>query len=208
MSADQTVFIVEDDASVRDALALLLGLKGFRTQAFASAEDFLAVYRPEWGGCLLLDVKMPGMSGLDLQRTLGERDVPLPVIVVTAHGDVAMARQALRAGAVDFLEKPIDDQALLSSIALAMASDHKLRRDAEAAAGFEQRLSTLTGRERQVLERVIEGEHTREIAQALGLSPRTVEVYKARMMEKLQVKRLPDLMRLALGASRPAQRTT
>ena len=206
MSADQTVFIVEDDASVRDALALLFGLKGFRTQVFASAEDFLAVYRPQWGGCLLLDVKMPGMSGLDLQRTLIEREIALPVIVVTAHGDVAIARQALKAGAADFLEKPIDDQVLLASVALALDSDDKQRRGAEAAAGFEHRLSSLTARERQVMERVIEGEHTREIAQALGLSPRTVEVYKARMMEKLQVKRLPDLMRLALGASRASQR--
>src|SRR5258706_15052856 len=110
---EQSVFIVEDDAAVRDSLGLLLGLQGFRTQAFSCAEDFLRVYQPSWAGCLLLDVKMPGMSGLELQESLRQQSVALPIIIMTAHGDIATVRTALRSGAVDFLEKPVGSDALL-----------------------------------------------------------------------------------------------
>ena len=197
-----TVFIVDDDAGVRDSLAMLLELKGFRTRTFAAAEAFLAEYRPEWPGCLVLDLRMPGMTGLELQAELARRGSGLPVIIITAHGDVATTRSALKGGAVDFIEKPIDDEALVAAIAAALDRDARSRERAQAAAGAAERLARLTGREREVLALVAEGRHNREIAVALGISPRTVEVYKARMMEKLQVRRLPDLVRLVLENQR------
>ena len=197
-----TVFIVDDDAGVRDSLAMLLELKGFRTRTFAAAEAFLAEYRPEWPGCLVLDLRMPGMTGLELQAELARRGSGLPVIIITAHGDVATTRSALKGGAVDFIEKPIDDEALVAAIAAALDRDARERERAQAAAGAAERLARLTGREREVLALVAEGRHNREIAVALGISPRTVEVYKARLMEKLQVRRLPDLVRLVLENQR------
>jgi FixJ family two-component response regulator len=197
-----TVFIVDDDAGVRDSLAMLLELKGFRTRTFAAAEAFLAEYRPEWPGCLVLDLRMPGMTGLELQADLARRGSTLPVIVITAHGDVATTRSALKGGAVDFIEKPIDDEVLVAAIAAALDRDARERERAQAAAGAAERLARLTGREREVLALVAEGRHNREIAVALGISPRTVEVYKARMMEKLQVRRVPDLVRFVLENQR------
>jgi len=197
-----TVFIVDDDAGVRDSLAMLLELKGFHTRTFAAAAAFLAEYRPEWPGCLVLDLRMPGMSGLELQADLARRGSRLPVIIVTAHGDVATTRSALKGGAVDFIEKPIDDEALVAAIAAALDRDARERSRARAAAGTAERLARLTAREREVLALVAEGRHNREIAAALGISPRTVEVYKARMMEKLQVRRIPDLVRLVLEHQR------
>jgi FixJ family two-component response regulator len=197
-----TVFIVDDDAGVRDSLAMLLELKGFRTRTFAAAEAFLAEYRPEWPGCLVLDLRMPGMSGLELQADLARRGSALPVIIITAHGDVATTRSALKGGAVDFIEKPIDDEALVAAIAAALDRDARERDRAQAAAGAAERFARLTSREREVLALVAEGRHNREIAVALGISPRTVEVYKARLMEKLQVRRLPDLVRLVLENQR------
>ncbi len=204
IATEQTVFIVEDDAAVRDSLGLLLGLQGFRTQAFGCAEDFLRVYQPSWAGCLLLDVRMPGMSGLELQESLRQQSLALPVIIMTAHGDIATVRTALRSGAVDFLEKPVDPDALLGAIRTALDADAARRRAALDAEGTRQRLSVLTARERQVMELVAKGCHNREIATTLGISPRTVEVHKARVMEKLQVQSVPELVRIVLRAPRPA----
>lgn len=204
MPTEQTVFIVEDDAAVRDSLGLLLGLQGFRTQAFGCAEDFLRVYQPAWAGCLLLDVRMPGMSGLELQEALRQQSLALPIIIMTAHGDIATVRTALRSGAVDFLEKPVDPDALLAAIHTALDADAARRRAALDAEGTRQRLSVLTARERQVMELVAKGCHNREIATTLGISPRTVEVHKARVMEKLQVQSVPELVRIVLRAPRPA----
>jgi two-component system, LuxR family, response regulator FixJ len=202
-ATEQTVFIVEDDAAVRDSLGLLLGLQGFRTQAFSCAEDFLRVYQPSWAGCLLLDVRMPGMSGLELQESLRQQSMALPIIIMTAHGDIATVRTALRSGAVDFLEKPVDPDALLGAIRTALDADAARRRAALDAEGTRQRLSVLTARERQVMELVAKGCHNREIATTLGISPRTVEVHKARVMEKLQVQSVPELVRIVLRAPRP-----
>jgi RNA polymerase sigma factor (sigma-70 family) len=193
-----TVFIVDDDAAVRDSLALLLELKGFRTRQFAGAEAFLDEYRPESPGCVVLDLRMPGMSGLELQAELAQRGAKLPVIVITAHGDVATTRTALKGGAIDFIEKPIDDEALVAAITAALDRDARERAEAQASASVAERLARLTSREREVLARVADGKHNREIAAELGISPRTVEVYKSRLMEKLQVRRLPDLVRLVL----------
>jgi two-component system response regulator FixJ len=199
-SAEQTVFIVEDDAAVRDSLGLLLGLQGFRTQSFSCAEDFLRIYRPSWAGCLLLDVRMPGMNGLELQESLRRQGLALPVIIMTAHGDITTVRTALKSGAVDFLEKPVDPAALLAAVRTALDADAARRRAALEAEGAKQRLSVLTARERQVMELVAKGCHNREIAETLGISPRTVEVHKARVMEKLQVQSVPELVRIVLRA--------
>jgi FixJ family two-component response regulator len=200
MTNEQTVFIVEDDAAVRDSLGLLLGLQGFRTQSFRCAEDFLRIYQPSWAGCLLLDVRMPGMNGLELQESLRRQGLALPVIIMTAHGDITTVRTALKSGAVDFLEKPVDPAALLAAVRTALDADAARRRTALEAEGARQRLSVLTARERQVMELVAKGCHNREIAETLGISPRTVEVHKARVMEKLQVQSVPELVRIVLRA--------
>lgn len=201
---DQSVFIVDDDAAVRDSLGLLLGLKGYRTQAFASADDFLQTYQPSSAGCLLLDVRLPGMSGLELQSALRERKITLPIVVITAHGDVPTVRNALRGGAVDFLEKPVDPDALLAAVRAALDADAATRDAARNREIAERNLAILTARERQVMELVAQGIHYREIAAKLGISPRTVEVHKARVMEKLGVQNVPELVRMVLGAARPA----
>ena len=193
-----SVFIVDDDPGVRDSLAMLLELKGFHTRTYESAEQFLERYRPVWPGCLVLDLRMTGMGGLELQAELARRGASLPIIIVTAHGDVATARAALKAGAVDFIEKPIDDEALVGAITGALERDARSRERSAAQAGTAERLGRLTAREREVLDMVVEGKHNREIAAALEISPRTVEVYKSRLMEKLQVRRVPELVRLVL----------
>lgn len=202
-----TVYIVEDDAAVRGSLALLLSLQGLRTMVFGSAEEFLHTVPPGASGCLVLDLRMPGMSGLDLLAELQRVHASLPTIIVTAHGDVASARASFKSGAVDFFEKPIDHEALVVAIRAALDRDRERQRDEEQAQVLARLLARLTGREREVLDRVAAGLHNREIATELGISPRTVEVYKARLMEKLGVSRLPDLIRLVFrhgpGASRP-----
>ena len=195
---EQCVFIIDDDASVRDALGLLLGLKSYRSVPFASADDFLGACRPEWSGCLLLDIRLPGTDGLALQTILRERDISMPVIFMTAHGEVQTVRTALKAGAIDYLEKPVDPDALLAAIATAMETDNVQREKLQRADQSERRLETLTPREREVLELVIQGQQYRQIAAALGISPRTVEVHRARLMEKLGVHSISELVRLSL----------
>jgi RNA polymerase sigma factor (sigma-70 family) len=197
------VYVVDDEPAIRDSLAMLLRSVGLATRTFDGAQAFLDAFQPAPNACLLADVRMPGMSGLELQSELARRGVGLPVIIVTAHGDVAAARSALRAGAIDFIEKPIDDEALAAAIADALDRDARSRSRAQADASAAERLARLTGREREVLELVTAGRHNREIAVDLGISPRTVEVYKARLMEKLQVRRVPELVRMVLE-SRPA----
>ncbi len=191
-----TVYFVDDDAAVRDALSLLLSLKGFLSQVFASAETFLDTYRPEWRGCLLTDLRMSGMSGIELQQELAARGAALPVVVLTAHGDVATTRAAMKAGAYDFLEKPVDEQILVDVLKNAIAYDaetHGVEREKSRA---RERFGRLTPRERDVAQLVSEGLQNREIAARLGISPRTVEVYKARMMEKLDCRNLAEVLRM------------
>jgi RNA polymerase sigma factor (sigma-70 family) len=198
---DATVFLVDDDASVRDALSLLLSLKGMRTQLFAAAETFLETYRPEWRGCVLTDLRMPAMSGLDLQQTMRDRGISLPVVVLTAHGDVSTARMALKSGAFDFLEKPIDDEILLDVLRNAIRED-SLQRDVQRTEDAARSLlERLTPRERDVLNLLVEGLSQRDIAARLDISPRTVEVYKARMMEKLRCRSLAEVVRTAIAAA-------
>jgi FixJ family two-component response regulator len=199
---EQTVFIVDDDVAVRDSLALLLGLKGYRTAIYSSAEDFLAAYRKDWRGCLVLDIKMSGMTGLDLQAQLAAQGIELPIVIITGHGDAASARSALKSGAVDFLEKPLDEEQLVAAVGSALERDAKRRAEKLGGSEASSRLARLTPRERQVMDLAAAGRHNREIGEALGISPRTVEVYKARLMEKLQARNLSELIRFALTADR------
>ncbi|MHB0925114.1 MAG: response regulator transcription factor [Gallionellaceae bacterium] len=193
-----TVFIVEDDPSVRDALALLLGLHGYPVTMFGDAESFLKAQRPDWCGCALIDIRMPGMDGLALQRRLLESGCGIPVVVMTAHGDVDSAREAFRSQAVDFLEKPIDHEKLIAAINDAFLRQTAAQEVDDRQTDFLRLLSTLTPREREVMELVVIGRHNREIAELLGISARTVEVHKARMMDKLGVECVADLVRLSL----------
>jgi FixJ family two-component response regulator len=191
-----TVYIVDDDASVRDSLALMLGLAGYRTSLFADAESLLAAWNPQWSGCVLADLKLPGLSGLELQAALRERGASLPVIIITAHGDVPAARAAFLAEAVDFLEKPFDRTQLLEAIKTAFDLEEVRNR----RSGDAEKLATLTEREREVLEHAARGLHAKEIAAALNISPRTVEVHKTRIMAKLQVRNLAELVRFAVSS--------
>jgi two-component system, LuxR family, response regulator FixJ len=199
-NAYPVVHIVDDDAAVRDSLDLLLRLRGYRTRSFASGEALLASVGPAAHGCIVLDLCMPGANGLAVQSTLRQLRIDMPVIVLTAHGDAASARAALKAGAFDFLEKPVDDAVLISTIEAAHGSDLEARTNAVRRTEIERRVARLTPREREVLVHVVSGRHNREIAELLHISPRTVEVYKAKLLDKLQVDRLPELIRLALDA--------
>lgn len=195
---EYTVFIVEDDPRIRDSLGILLGAAGYRAAFFADAEAFLAARRSEWRGCLLLDIHLPGMDGLTLQQHLADAGTGPPVVVMTASGDVATARRAFRAGAVDFLEKPLSRTCLLRAIEEAFARQTEDDQRAHQQAAIDARLHHLTPREREVLARVVSGRQNREVAEDLGISPRTVEVHKARLMQKLGVGSVPDLVRLTL----------
>jgi RNA polymerase sigma factor (sigma-70 family) len=197
---DTTVFIVDDDPSVRDSLGLLLGLRGHRTAIFADADSFLRAYRPDWRGCVLIDIRMPGMDGLELQKRLNALGCSLPVVVMTGHGDVESAREAFKAQAVDFLEKPLDQARLMAAIDDALSKCEATRQEADRRDAFARLLSTLTPREREVMDMIVAGGHNRDIAEKLGISPRTVEVHKARVMQKLQVDGVAQLVRLSLGA--------
>lgn len=193
---DLTVFIVDDDTAVRDSLGLLLGVQGYRTALFASGEDFLGAWHPEWAGCLVCDIRMPGIDGLLLQSQLQERGCILPVIIITGHGDVGLARQAFKANASDFLEKPLDDKKLISAIEEAFARASSARKDELRRQESLIAMERLTLREREVLNLVVAGCRNGDIAQKLGISVRTVEVHKARLMGKLGVNNIADLVRI------------
>ncbi|WP_341916869.1 response regulator transcription factor [Hydrocarboniphaga effusa] len=191
-----TVFIVDDDASVRDSTALYLSLKGFQTQLFACGEDFLSAMPDEPVGCVLLDLRMPGLSGIEVHQQLLRSRPELPVIFLTAHGDVATVRQCLKAGASDFIEKPVDHDMLIEAVNKALAQQANLAADRDRQSQKQSRLSRLTPRESEVLRLLAEGLQNRDVAVKLDISPRTVEVYKARLMEKLQTRTLADLIRV------------
>jgi RNA polymerase sigma factor (sigma-70 family) len=193
-----TVFIVDDDPSVRDALGLLLGLNGYSVAMFGDAETFLAARQPDWLGCALIDIRMPGIDGLTLQRQLKEFGWDIPVVIMTGHGDVDSAREAFRSQAVDFLEKPIDPARLNAAIEDAFAKQSETQESQSKQIDFSRLMDGLTPREREVLDLVVAGRHNREIAESLGISARTVEVHKARMMAKMQATCVPDLVRMFL----------
>ncbi|MEW6759184.1 MAG: response regulator [Pseudomonadota bacterium] len=195
MSVTPTVYIVDDDAAVRDALGLLLSLHGYRSAFFSDAESFLRAWSPDAAGCLLLDIRMPGMDGLALQKKLVELGSRLPVLIITGHGDVHSAREAFRSQAVDFLEKPLQEAQLVSAIEEALARAAARPQGGGASPDYLKRRASLTPREGEVMELVVAGRHNREIAAELGISVRTVEVHKSRVMEKLQVESIADLVR-------------
>jgi FixJ family two-component response regulator len=201
-SSGCTVFIVDDDEPMRDSLALMLGLLGYRAASFASAEAFLAAYQDNWTGCVVADLRLPGMSGIELQAELRSRGSQLPIVIITAHGGVSSARTAFQADAVDFIEKPFDEADLRAAIEKGLARE--LGRVQRAAAEREEalKLGKLTHREREVLELAGKGLHAKEIARALGISPRTVEVHKASVMGKLDARNVAELVRFAMTAEK------
>jgi FixJ family two-component response regulator len=193
-----TVFIVDDDAAVRDSLGLLLRSMGLPVETFESARAFLDAGRDSRQGCLVLDIRMPGMSGLELQQELVTRHSLLPIIFITGHGDVPMAVEAMQAGAVDFIQKPFRDQDLLDRINQALEKDALGRRMLAERAQIRRRLETLTPREREVLAMIVAGKANKVIAGDLNLSQRTVEIHRARVMEKMGAHSLAHLVRMAM----------
>ncbi|MFC6671057.1 response regulator transcription factor [Marinobacterium aestuariivivens] len=193
-----TVYLVDDDPFVRHALSLLLKRAGWRVAAFASAEDFLDRYDPVNGGCLILDVHMPGLNGLELHQQLNELDCHLPVIFLSGHGDIPMSVRAIKAGAFDFLTKPVPGQELLAIVEDAVQLDRESRREAARKAAILERYRRLTPREQEVMGRMVTGRSSKEIARLLGVSYRTVEIHRSRVLEKMEARSLPDLIAQAL----------
>jgi two-component system, LuxR family, response regulator FixJ len=194
------VFVVDDDPAMRDSLRWLIESTGLQVETFADAQTFLARIRPELPGCLVLDVRMPGMSGLDLQSELTRRGIGLPTIVVTGHAEVPMAVRAVKAGAIDFIEKPFSDQLLLDRVRQGIEMDRQERDGRARRTEILRRMSLLTQREREVLDLVVVGKANKEIAATLHLSPKTVEVHRSHVMEKMQASSVAELVRLALVA--------
>jgi FixJ family two-component response regulator len=190
----QTVFVVDDDAAVRGSLAMLLKSVSLEVKTFESAGQFLEQLPPEPGGCLVLDIRMPGMSGLELQQQLKLRGCPLPIIFITGHGDVSMAVHAMREGAIDFIEKPFRDQELLDRIYQALELDRSRRRVADEAVQLRERFAGLTPREHDVMLRIARGQANKVIAIELGLSERTVEIHRAKVMHKTGARSLAELV--------------
>ena len=197
-NARPTIFVVDDDMAVRDALKLLLRSVGQAVETYGSAQEFLDAYSEDRPGCLVLDIRMPGMSGLELQQKLNEKHSILPIIFITGHGDVPMAVEAMQAGAVDFIQKPFRDQDLIDRINQALEKDANNRAALGERNDIRKRLETLTPREREVLDLVVHGKANKVIAGDLKLSQRTVEIHRARVMEKMQASSLAHLVRMVL----------
>ncbi|CAM5358421.1 response regulator transcription factor [Eoetvoesiella caeni] len=193
-----TVFIVDDDEAVRDSLRWLLEANGYRVKSYAGAEDFLSAYEPEQIGVLIVDVRMPGMSGLELQEELIARQAPLPIVFITGHGDVPMAVSTIKKGAVDFLEKPFNETDLRTIVARMLEQATERASQFLAQKNHQAVLSRLTSREQQVLERIVAGRLNKQIAGDLNISIKTVEAHRANIMEKLEVTTVADLMKIAL----------
>jgi FixJ family two-component response regulator len=193
-----TVFVIDDDDAVRDALMLLLHAESLAASSFASADAFLDVYRPGVPGCVVADVRMPGTTGLELVGRLRSAGAAIPVILITGHGDIPMAVAALKQGAVDFFEKPFDENLLLARIREALSWEDTERRRRFNYEGLKTRLDALTPREREIMQVLVDGEPNKVIAARFGISPRTVEVHRARIMEKMQARNLSDLVRMSL----------
>jgi FixJ family two-component response regulator len=195
-----TVFIVDDDEAVRRSLEALVRSVGLNVESFSSGQDFLISFDPDRPGCLVLDIRMPGMSGTELQETLRHRGSPLPIIIITGHGDVPIAVHAMKNGAVDFIEKPFSKQLLLDRIHDAILRDAKLRDVQTKRHKIQERLSTLTPRERQVLDLVAAGKPNKRIAAELGVSKKTVEVHRSHVMRKMQAGSLAEVVEQVVTA--------
>jgi two-component system response regulator FixJ len=194
LKPESTVFVVDDDEPVREGLAELMRTIQLNTETFATAHEFLESYDRSQPGCLLLDVRLPGMSGLRLQDELIARGIALPVIFITGHGDLPMAVEAMKKGAYDFLEKPVGDQALLDRINAALAEDQRRRRTRVEVDAFQGKLALLTAREREVLDLLKTGKSTTAIAETLAISQKTAQVHRTRILEKLQMESVPALL--------------
>jgi FixJ family two-component response regulator len=204
----ETIFLVDDDPAVRKALFRVLREAGWHVETFESAEAFLARPDRQARGCLVLDVTMPGLDGLELQRLLTEARQSLPIVFLTGHGDIPMSVEAIKAGAADFLTKPVNAEELISAVRAALEQDLLARRSRTEIAGFEQRLATLTSREREVLAELAAGRLNKQIASDLGVVEQTVKFHRARIMERMQAKTVAELMhiaaRLGIGRTTPA----
>ena len=200
MANSSEVYVVDDDEAIRRSLAFLLRTAGITSHTYESAEAFLAEARGLPPGCVITDVRMPGVDGIELVRRLGEEKLPLATIVMTGHGDIALAVEAMKAGAVDFIEKPFKDEVMLGAVQKALVADGGAAQDDGAKQAYQQAFVTLSRREREVLEQVVAGKTSKVIAYDLGISPRTVEVYRAGMMMKTGAKSLSELVRMALLA--------
>ncbi|MCZ4330910.1 response regulator transcription factor [Castellaniella denitrificans] len=199
-----TIYIVDDDEAVRDSLRWLLEANGYAVRSFAGAEEFLAAYDPEQVGVLIADIRMPGMSGLELQEALIARKAPLPIVFITGHGDVPMAVSTMKKGAVDFLEKPFNEADLRALVAGMLEQARERVREAHAQRDQQAVLGRLTAREQQVLERIVAGRLNKQIAGDLNISIKTVEAHRANIMEKLEVTTVADLMKIALARAEEA----
>lgn len=196
----ERVYIVDDDADVRDATSFLIATAGYPTVPLPGPDELLESISPDNAGCLVLDVRLPGMDGLQLQQALKDKGIPLPIIFITGHGDIPMAVRAVNAGALDFLEKPLNDEDLLDRIATAMEHDRERRERDAASSEIEKRLAHLTPREREVMEGILAGKLSKVIAYELGSSVRTVEVQRARVLDKLGAHNGPEMVRLVLAS--------
>ena len=206
MSYEPTVFVVDDDPAMRKSLRWLLQSVGFTVEAFESAEAFLARIDPSLHGCLILDVRMPGMGGLNLQDALAARGVDLPTIVITGYAEVPSAVRAMKAGAIDFLEKPFGDEVLLERVRRALEIERHRRDTRAVRESARVRLGALTARERQVFDELVQGRSNRAISAALGIAEKTVEVHRASVMRKLNATSLTDVIRLAMAAEDETRR--
>ena len=198
MQNEPVVHIVDDDDAVRDALQMLMTSENIAAKTYASAEDFITQKNIKKPGCLLLDVRMPGMNGLQLLEQLKKNDISLPVILITGHGDISMAVQAMKDGAADFIEKPFNNERLLNTIKVCLDDCINLNSKTEERKQMQQKIATLTRREREIMNLLVEGKKNKLIAQELGISTRTVELHRAKVMEKLHANSLSDIVRTAL----------
>ena len=205
-AATPTVYIVDDDEAVRGSLRMLMRSVGLQAQALGSAREFLDAYDRRQSGCLVLDVRMPQMSGLELQQQLNQRGATIPVIFISGHGDVPMAVEAMQHGAFDFLQKPFRDQELLDRVQRALALDAQSRATSAADAQIRERLKSLTPRERQVMRLVTLGKANKVVGAELGVSQRTVEIHRAHVMEKMQARSLAELVRMVLDTEDATQK--
>jgi len=196
---NSTVYIVDDDQAIRHAMELLMRSVGLDYEIFHSGDEFLASHTKDRAGCLVLDIRMPGLGGLELQEKLNELSSTLPIIFITGHGDVPMAVEAMQKGAVDFIQKPFRDQELLDQISEALKTDQQRRSARDQKAEVLDRVEKLTKREREVMDLVITGKPNKVIAYELGVSQRTVEIHRARVMEKMEARSLADLVRMHLA---------
>ena len=200
---DPTVYLVDDDLSVREGLTDLLSSVGLHVEAFASPQEFLDRKRPDAPGCLILDIRLPGPSGLEFQRLLASSEIHLPIIFISAHGDIAMSVRAIKSGAIEFLTKPLNEQQLLDAVHAGIERDRMRRQEASTFAEIRLRFDSLTPREREILSLVVSGQPNKQIAAHLGLSEMTVKVHRANVMHKMQAKSVIDLVRMTdnLGLS-------